>query len=67
MIKLFRNVSVDAECDSRTNISGLLDVGTFASFMQLKNVFGICPPQKADIFLYTMWYFPDIFNSLDSF
>lgn len=38
MIRLFRNVSVDGECDSRTNISGLLDVGTFASFRQLKNV-----------------------------
>lgn len=30
-------------------------------------VFGVCPLQKADIFLYTMWYFPDILNSLDSF
>lgn len=30
-------------------------------------VFGVCPLQKADIFLYTRWYFPDILNSLDSF
>lgn len=38
MIRLFRNISVDAECDSRTNISRLLEVGTFASSRQLKNV-----------------------------
>lgn len=38
MIRLFRNVSVDPECDSRTNISRLLDAGTFASFRQLENV-----------------------------
>lgn len=30
-------------------------------------VFRICPPQKADVFLYTVWYFPDIVNSLGSF
>lgn len=30
-------------------------------------VFGVCPPQKADSFLYAMWHFPDIFNSPDSF